>query len=46
MVIIFRLESLDKATLDEKTKLALAKELFMLWATEQSKLIIDSVELK
>ena len=46
MVIIFRLESLDKATLDEKTKLALAKELFMLWATEQSKLIIDSLELK
>ena len=46
MVIIFRLESLEKATLDKKTKLALAKELFMLWATEQSKLIIDSVELK
>ncbi len=46
LVIIFRLESLEKATLDEKTKLALAKELFMLWATEQSKLILDSVELK
>jgi len=46
MMIIFRLESLQKATLDETTKLSLAKELFMLWVNEQSKLIVDSLELK
>ena len=46
MMVIFRLESIQKAALDETTKLSIAKGLFMTWVNEQSALIIDSIELK
>ena len=45
-VIIFKLESLRKATLDEPTRLSLGKELFGKWLDEQSILFIKSLKVK
>ena len=44
--VIFRLESLKKAILDENTKKALAQELFVNWLEDETNEIIHSLEVK
>ncbi len=46
LIILFRLEGLQKANLNEDTKLSLAKELFNTWLNEQSSSIIHSLKVK